>query len=139
MTAEFIRDLDAVLDAARASAGASLLRPLDEAHADAIWHADFKTVALLEQAVIRVTEVIEADSGFGCLRKMLIEKNVAYGDSSLNPVGIMVRGDPTIGIRARIDDKLSRLARGSDDGEDTVRDLLGYLVLFQIAEMRAAR
>ena len=39
----------------------------------------------------------------------------------------------------RIDDKLSRLARGTDYAdEDTVLDLIGYLVLLRIAEGRVS-
>ena len=39
-------------------------------------------------------------------------------------------------IRVRIDDKLSRLARGQAAGEDVVLDLIGYLVLLRVAERR---
>ena len=35
-------------------------------------------------------------------------------------------------IRRWIDDKLSRIARGDDAGEDTVLDLIGYLVLLRV-------
>jgi hypothetical protein len=64
----------------------------------------------------------------------LISKNQAYGDSALNPVRIFSKADPTEQLRVRVDDKLSRLARGDDAGEDTVHDLIGYLVLLKIAE-----
>lgn len=64
----------------------------------------------------------------------LIEKNKAYGNSALNPVRIFSKADPTEQLRVRVDDKLSRLARGDDAGEDTVHDLIGYLVLLKIAE-----
>jgi hypothetical protein len=64
----------------------------------------------------------------------LIEKNKAYGNSALNPVRIFSKADPTEQLRVRVDDKLSRLARGDDAGEDTVLDLCGYLVLLRIAE-----
>ena len=38
--------------------------------------------------------------------------------------------DAAAGIRVRIDDKLSRLARGDGSGdEDAVKDLVGYLAL----------
>lgn len=68
------------------------------------------------------------------LAEMLIEKNKAYGDSALNPVRIFSKADPVEQIMVRIDDKLSRLARGSEyAGDDTVTDLLGYLVLLKIA------
>ena len=34
----------------------------------------------------------------------------------------------------RIDDKLSRLARGRAAGEDVTLDLIGYLILLRVAE-----
>ena len=68
------------------------------------------------------------------IREMLLEKNKAYGDSALNPVRVFSTADPREQLRVRIDDKLSRLARGKAAGEDVLKDLLGYLVLLQIAE-----
>ena len=68
------------------------------------------------------------------LEKMLVEKNRAYGDSALNPVRVFSTADPREQLWVRIDDKLSRLARGKAAGEDVLKDLLGYLVLLQIAE-----
>ncbi len=71
------------------------------------------------------------------LRAMLLEKNRAYGDSALNPVRIFSQADPIEQINVRIDDKLSRLARGNAAGEDAERDLVGYLILKRVAERRA--
>lgn len=68
------------------------------------------------------------------IAEMLIAKNAAYGNSALDPVRIFSKADPAEQIRVRIDDKLSRLARGSAAGEDTVRDLIGYLILLRLAE-----
>lgn len=68
---------------------------------------------------------------------MLIEKNKTYGDSALNPLRVFSTCDTAEQIKVRIDDKLSRLARGSSAGEDTVMDLLGYLVLLRVQEQRA--
>jgi hypothetical protein len=43
-------------------------------------------------------------------------------------------------LLVRIDDKLSRLARGSGaETEDVEGDLLGYLVILRVARLRAAR
>lgn len=72
------------------------------------------------------------------IEDMLVEKNVAYGDSALNPVRVFSTADPVEQIRVRIDDKLSRLARGKAAGEDTRRDLIGYLVLLELAENELA-
>lgn len=70
-----------------------------------------------------------------CVKKMLIEKNKAYGNSALNPVRIFSKADPLEQIKIRIDDKLSRIKRGSTFGhEDTKMDLIGYLILERVAE-----
>lgn len=70
--------------------------------------------------------------------EMLIEKNRAYGNAALDPVRVFSKASPVEQILVRIDDKLSRLARGSAAGEDVERDLLGYLVLLRIARRRAS-
>jgi hypothetical protein len=67
------------------------------------------------------------------LRDLLLAKNEAYGDSAINPVRIFSKVDALEQIRVRIDDKLSRLVRGSAAGEDVELDLLGYLVLLRVA------
>lgn len=72
-------------------------------------------------------------------RDMLRAKNAAYGDSALNPVRIMSKATAEEQILVRIDDKLSRLARGSAAGEDVVQDLLGYFVLLGILKLRTER
>lgn len=70
---------------------------------------------------------------------MLIAKNRAYGNSALDPVRVFSRADAAEQIRVRIDDKLSRLQRGKTFGdEDTVLDLIGYLVLLRVALSRDA-
>ena len=48
----------------------------------------------------------------GSIEKLLLMKNKQYGDSALNPIGVFSKGDAEGLIRVRIDDKLSRLARG---------------------------
>jgi len=67
------------------------------------------------------------------LRDLLIAKNKAYGNAALEPVRIFSKASTEEQLLVRIDDKLSRLVRGSDAGEDVVQDLLGYLVLLRIA------
>lgn len=78
-----------------------------------------------EQNVRRITSQI-AD--------LLIEKNAAYGDSALNPIRVFSKSDRIEQLNVRIDDKISRIQRGSEYGEeDTEMDLIGYLVLRKIA------
>ena len=68
------------------------------------------------------------------IKAMLLEKNAAYGNSALDPVRIFSQANTIEQIRVRIDDKLSRLARGRVFGdEDTILDLIGYLVLLRVA------
>jgi len=67
------------------------------------------------------------------LANMLVEKNRNYGNSALDPLRIFSKADAVEQLRVRIDDKLSRLMRGKDAGEDVILDLLGYLVLLRIA------
>jgi hypothetical protein len=71
------------------------------------------------------------------VKAMLIAKNAAYGDSATDPVRIFSKADPVEQILVRIDDKLSRLARGQAAGEDVVKDLLGYLVLLRVMQRKA--
>ena len=65
---------------------------------------------------------------------LLLEKNKAYGDTANNPPQIFSKLSPTEGLLARIDDKLSRIKqKGLNDlTEDTVQDLIGYLILYKV-------
>jgi hypothetical protein len=72
------------------------------------------------------------------LAEFLVAKNKAYGDSALAPLRVFSRASAEEQILVRLDDKLSRLARGSDAGEDVVLDLLGYLVLLRIQRRAVA-
>lgn len=80
--------------------------------------------------------VRDLDRVLGKLRKMLIEKNTAYGNSALAPVRVFSKADPVEQLKVRIDDKLSRIVRGQAAGEDVEDDLLGYLVLLQMARLK---
>ena len=74
------------------------------------------------------------------IKNMLMQKNLAYGDSALEPVRIFSKADPTEQILVRIDDKLSRFARGKEyPGDNDIDDLIGYLVLLKIAKERNAK
>jgi hypothetical protein len=74
------------------------------------------------------------------LETMLVAKNRKYGDSALNPVQTFSNVPPIELINVRMDDKLSRIRnRQNDEDEDAELDLIGYLLLKQIAKMRATR
>ncbi|MBL7132877.1 MAG: hypothetical protein ISS78_02150 [Phycisphaerae bacterium] len=68
------------------------------------------------------------------IKAMLIAKNAAYGASAFEPLRLFSKADPVEQLNVRIDDKLSRLARGNEyAGDDTELDLIGYLVLRRVA------
>lgn len=66
---------------------------------------------------------------------MLIEKNKSYGNSALDPVRIFSKADTLEQLYVRIDDKLSRIKRGNSNiNEDTIKDLIGYLIIVKIKQ-----
>lgn len=68
------------------------------------------------------------------IKQILLDKNKAYGDSALQPLGVFSKGVAREQLSVRIDDKLSRIQRGSEyPGDDTILDLIGYLILYRIA------
>lgn len=74
------------------------------------------------------------------IRDMLMEKNLAYGDSALDPVRIFSKASSMEQLLVRIDDKLSRFARGKDyPGDNDINDLIGYLILLKISKERNAQ
>lgn len=69
------------------------------------------------------------------IEDLLIEKNRAYGDSATNPSNVFSSGSPIDSLCARIDDKLMRIQNKgiNDNTEDTVSDLIGYLILLKVS------
>lgn len=69
--------------------------------------------------------------------EFLAKKNTAYGNSALDPVRIFSKADPKEQLRVRIDDKLSRMISGGEyPGDNDIDDLIGYLILYKVAEAR---
>lgn len=70
------------------------------------------------------------------VKNLLLEKNLKYGDSALNPIRIMSSASNVEQILVRIDDKLNRLKQGDNllfEDEDVIMDLIGYYVLLKVA------
>ncbi len=65
---------------------------------------------------------------------LLLTKNKAYGDTANDPPQIFSKLSAKEGILARIDDKLSRIKTVglNDKTEDTLLDLIGYLILYRV-------
>jgi hypothetical protein len=82
----------------------------------------------LPESAKRIAEKCDA------LKALLVEKNLAYGNSALEPVRIFSKADAVEQLRVRADDKLSRITKGSQyQSEDHLLDLAGYLVLMMVA------
>jgi len=68
------------------------------------------------------------------IRELLLRKNTKYGNSALEPSRIFSKADAVEQIKVRIDDKLTRIRNsGLDGAEDTLLDLIGYLILLRVA------
>ena len=69
-------------------------------------------------------------------KELLLEKNREYGDSALHPLCIFSRLEAIEAIKIRIDDKLARIQFSGQKNikEDTVLDLIGYLILMRVCE-----
>ena len=69
------------------------------------------------------------------IKELLLDKNRKYGDSAVNPIRILSKSSNTEQILVRIDDKLNRIKNAqSDEDEDVITDLIGYLVLYKVAK-----
>lgn len=69
------------------------------------------------------------------LATLLKEKNKSYGNAALDPIRVFSKLDSYEQLLVRIDDKLSRIKRGTNAfQEDTVLDLVGYLILLMISK-----
>ena len=69
------------------------------------------------------------------VKELLLSKNRKYGNSALSPKRIFSKATAVEQILVRVDDKLSRIATSGVKGvdEDTLLDLMGYLVLLRVA------
>ena len=78
------------------------------------------------------------------VENVLLAKNAVYGNSALDPLRVFSQADAVEQLKVRIDDKISRLVRGDEHvslageaREDTLVDLVGYLILLLVAQRLA--
>jgi hypothetical protein len=68
------------------------------------------------------------------LENTLISKNRKYGNTATRE-GYPFALDPVVAIKARLNDKIGRLAMDhNDEDEDILQDILGYIILLRIAK-----
>jgi hypothetical protein len=68
------------------------------------------------------------------VEELLLRKNKAYGDAALSPLNVFSPLGAEDSIKVRLDDKLKRIQNvGLNDAtEDTLMDLVGYMILLII-------
>ena len=92
------------------------------------WKTLQNNIMYSEEDIIKVCDEIKA---------FLVDKNRKYGDSALNPIRIFSTASTIEQLNVRLDDKLSRIVRGKGkEDEDVEKDMIGYLVLKQIAKRK---
>ncbi len=68
------------------------------------------------------------------IAQLLIEKNISYGNSAIDPVRIFATSDNVEQLKVRIDDKINRVKNNQGfAGDNDIDDLIGYLMLLKIA------
>ena len=102
--------------------------------------AHYSIFTILKLITIMVTMAEKISAVCDDVRDMLIMKNKAYGDAAANPLRVFSKCATLEQINVRIDDKLSRIARGQSTEnvpEDTELDLIGYLILKRVIILSA--
>lgn len=71
------------------------------------------------------------------IKQLLLDKTSDYGNSFSDPLNIFSSASAEERVRSRIDDKLKRLQqiqekREMNFNEDTLDDLIGYLILLKV-------
>ena len=102
---------------------------------DGIWFSEEITTDNVKLETSNLDTLSEVKYLLRELQDLLEEKNKAYGDSALNPIRLFSKVGAAEALRVRIDDKLSRIKNKgiTNDTEDSLMDLIGYLVLLKIA------
>jgi len=100
-----------------------------EKHNKHYWDTDRNKDAFVLDFGERLDKEVKAISD------LLKSKNKAYGNTALNPINIFSKLNASEAICARIDDKLARISNKgiNDKTEDTVDDLIGYLLLLKMS------
>lgn len=79
----------------------------------------------------------DLDNVIAKVRLSLIQKNIKYGNSALEPIRCFSKLSPIEGINIRMDDKIKRIInQQTNEDEDPEFDLVGYILLKMIAKKR---
>ena len=65
--------------------------------------------------------------------EMLLEKNISYSNSAMDPLNVLSNATPEDQIKMHIDNKLTRLKYQKEfQNEDSLKDLAGYVILLMV-------
>jgi Zn-dependent M32 family carboxypeptidase len=104
---------------------------MSSTHNELYWDTDRNGKDTIESEAFAA----KVDSIMKKITDLLKEKNKAYGNTALNPTNIFSKLSAVEAICARLDDKIARIKNKgiNDKTEDTVDDLIGYLLLLKIS------
>lgn len=91
---------------------------------------NFDTVVKLSESAPAGQEILQK-----CLEiaELLLEKNIAYSNSAMEPLNILSNATAEDQIKMHIDNKLTRLKHQKEfANEDSLLDLTGYLILLMV-------
>jgi hypothetical protein len=93
---------------------------------------------IIEELIAKAPAGQEIADACDEIKQLLLEKNVAYGNSALSPIRIFSKAETNEQLYVRIDDKLNRLKNNqSYPGDNDIDDLIGYLVLLKVANQES--
>jgi len=106
---------------------------MDSTHTELYWDTQRNIDPTDIKNHIRFAEKL--DINVKIISDLLKSKNKAYGNTALNPTNVFSKLSATEALCARIDDKLARIKNKgiNDETEDTVDDLIGYLLLLKMS------
>ena len=107
---------------------------IKERHNEHYWDTD-RNKDVFQKVSPSVSFDERLDKEIKAISDLLKSKNKAYGNTALNPSNVFSKLNATEAICARIDDKLARISNKgiNDKTEDTVDDLIGYLLLLKMS------
>lgn len=99
------------------------------------WDAFDSDMVDWDMLIHRAPSGHEIDKACDEIKLLLLDKNIAYGNSALSPIQIFAKAGSQEGIANRIDDKLNRIKNDQAYvGDNDLDDLIGYLILYRISK-----
>lgn len=93
-----------------------------------------KTIESLAKEAPSGQEIVGAIND---IARLLLEKNISYGNSALEPIRVFSNASTEEQLLVRVDDKLSRIKNNQNfPGDNDIDDIIGYLILLKVVKKR---